>query len=146
MRLYLEPSVLVKIFKVEENSDKMINLIDLINEREEWAGYTSKWTLLEVARALRKDGKPKEVILLDLDELRRHKITFVSISDEILERAGAITASRDMYASDALHIATFESLEREKLEGFLSDDKHYRRLREIVPVLRLRELALPSKI
>jgi len=146
LRLYLEPSVLVKVFKVEDNSDKMIDLLSLFYRKEGWSGFTSKWSLLEVARALRKDGKPEELIFLNLDELRRHGIDFASVSDEILEEAKAIVASHDIYASDALHVATFRFLERgEKLVGFLCDDRHYDRLKRTVPVLKLNEIQLPTE-
>jgi len=79
LRFYLEPSVLVKAFKLEENSDKIIDVINLFDRKEGWHGFTSKWSLLEVARALRKDGKPEELISLNLDELRRHEIVFASV-------------------------------------------------------------------
>jgi len=147
LRLYLEPSVLVKVFKLEENSDKMIDLINLFDKREGWCGFTSKWALLEVARALRKDGKPEKLISLNLDELRRHGIVFASVLDEMLEEAKAIVTSYDVYASDALHVATFKFLEKgEKLNGFLCDDRHYNRLRKMIPVLKLNEIRLPPEI
>jgi len=146
LRLYLEPSVLVKAFKVEENSDKMIDLIDLFNRKMGWRGFTSKWSLLEIARALRKDGKPEELISLNLDELRRHRIVFTGVSDEILEEAKNIVASYDVYASDAIHVATFRFLERkERLNGFLCNDRHYNRLGNMLPVLKLYEIQFPQE-
>jgi len=69
LRLYLEPSVLVKLFKKERDSAKMIDLIGTIDSQGEWFACTSTWSTLEIARALRKDGKPKELIELDLREL-----------------------------------------------------------------------------
>jgi len=51
-----------------------------------------------------------------------------------------------LYASDALHVSTFRFLERkERIDGFLCDDKHYSRLREMVPVLKLDEVRLPPE-
>ena len=146
MRFYLEPSVLVKAFKLEENSDKIIDIINLFERKEGWYGFTSKWSLLEVARALRKDGKPEELISLNLDELRRHEIVFASVSDEMLEESKDIVTPYDVYASDALHVATFRFLERkERLDGFLCDDRHYHQLRKTVSVLKLNEIQLPQK-
>lgn len=144
MRLYLEPSILVKMFKNEQDSDKIIELLDLFDRKAEWSGFTLKWSLLEVARALKKDGKPEELISLDLDELGRHDIFFASVSDKMLEDAKNIITSYDVYASDALHVATFRFLDKsEKLEGFLCDDKHFNRLGNLIPVLKLNEIRLP---
>jgi len=98
-----------------------------------------------VARALRKDGKPEELISLNLDELRRHNIFFASVSDEMLEEAKVIVTSYDVYASDALHVATFRFLEkRDNLDGFLCDDRHHSRLKNMIPVLKLNEIGLRS--
>jgi len=146
LKFYFEPSVLVKVFKLEENSDKMIDLINLFDRKEGWCGFTSKRSLLEVARALKKDGKPEALISLNLDEMKRHNIVFISVTDGMLEEAKAIVASYDVYASDALHISTFRFLERrEGLDGFLCDDKHYDRLGKMAPVLKLDEMRLPPE-
>lgn len=64
-----------------------------------------------------------------------------------MEEAKAVITSYDVYASDALHVATFRFLERKKrLDGFLCDDRHYDQLRKIVPVLKLNEIRLPQEI
>jgi len=84
LRLYLEPSVLVKLFKKEPDSARMVELLGAIDERRDWYACTSRWSLLEVGRALRKDGKPGELIELDLRELKRHRILFIAITRKIL--------------------------------------------------------------
>ena len=84
MRLYLEPSLLVKLFKKEPDSNRMIELQGPLDERRDWYTCASRWSLLEVARALRKDGKPKELIELDLKELVRHKISLIEVTRKIL--------------------------------------------------------------
>lgn len=61
--------MLVKLFKKEPDSTRMVDLLGAIDERRDWYGCTSRWSLLEVARALKKDGKPRELIELDLKEL-----------------------------------------------------------------------------
>jgi len=43
LRLYLEANVLVKVFKLEEDSDKIIELVSLFDRKEGWYGLTSKW-------------------------------------------------------------------------------------------------------
>ena len=141
MRLYLEPSILVKLFKREQDSAKMLEIIGAVDTEAEWFACTSALSTLEVARALKKDGKPKELIELDLKELRRHKISFVDVSRLILKKSENLIASRNIYASDAIHAATFDSISRKKpLDGMLSDDRHFERLRGLIKILRLQEM------
>jgi len=145
LRLYLEPSVLVKLFKRDPDSAKMIDVVGAIDERRDWFGCTSRWSLLEVARALKRDGKPKELIQLNLSELRRHSISFIDITRAILSDSEAILASQEVYASDAVHAATFTSLSRTKrLDAMLSDDIHLQRLGKIVKVLTLNEVSVDT--
>jgi predicted nucleic acid-binding protein len=141
LRLYLEPSVLVKLFKNERDSAKMTEVIGTIDSRREWFGCTSSWSALEVARALRKDDKPKELIELDLRELRRHRIIFVDVTRDILKQSEKIVASRNIYASDALHAATYVHVARKRsLDGMLSDDRHFQRLGSLMPILTLDDI------
>lgn len=146
MRLYLEPSVLVKLFKKEPDSEKMINIVSAIDERQDWFGCTSRWSLLEIARALKKDGKPRELIELNLKELRRHEISFIDVTKTILSDAERMLVSHDLYASDALHVATFASIARSRqLDAVLTDDRHIHRLKGIVKILNLNEVSMKPK-
>ena len=145
MRLYLEPTVLVKLFKREPDSGKMIDLVAAIDSGRDWFGCTSRWSLLEVARALKKDGKPKELIELNLKELRRHKIYFIDVTRSILSDCQDLLASHGIYDSDALHAATFASTTRTKqLDAMLSDDVHFKRLGGIVKVLTLNQVSVET--
>jgi predicted nucleic acid-binding protein len=142
LRLYLEPSVLVKLFKKEPDSTRMVDLLDATGERRDWFACTSRWSLLEVARALKKDGKPRELIELNLRELKRHRISFIEVTRKILSESEIVIASHSIYASDALHVATYSSAARVKrLDAMLSDDRHFRRLRQIVRVLTLSDVS-----
>jgi len=144
MRLYLDPSVLVKLFKSEPGSDTMVEMITAIDEGKGWAGFTSQWSALEVARALKKDGKPRELILLDLRELRRHRISFTQIRSDVLKVAEDVIVEHEIYASDALHAATFKSLEKpERLDAFLCDDAHFLKLGSILKTVTLDEVKFP---
>jgi len=141
MKLYLESSALVKIFRLEPHSDQMIALISLIDGERSWAAFSSKWSLIEIARALKKDRKPKEIIMLDLKELGTHKIKFLSVTDDLIKRAREIVAYTNLYAADALHLLTFEKINRkERLDGFVCDDYHYGRFKDLVPVKRAGEV------
>lgn len=144
MRIYLEPSVLVKLFKKEQDSGKMIDLIAVVDEEKQWFACTSRWSMLEVARALRKDGKPRELIELNLKELMRHRITFLDVTRSVISQAQSILASRNIYASDALHAASYVgATQRRRLEAMLSDDRHFRRLGSMVKILTLNEIQVP---
>ncbi len=143
----MEPSVLVKLFKREHDSEKMLDIMEAINTKPQWFGCTSAWSALEVARALRKDGKPRELIELNLKELRRHKISYLDVTRAILRRSERIIATRSIYTSDALHAATFQSVSRRKsLDGMLSDDRHYDRLKGMVKVLAIEEISPHAEI
>jgi len=140
LRLYLEPSVLVKLFKREPDSEKMINVMAAIDERRDWFGCTSRWSPLEVARALKKDGKPRELIELNLKELKRHEISFIDVTRTVLSDAERLLMLHDLYASDALHVATFTLAARSRqLDAMLTDDLHIQRLGGIVKALNLNE-------
>jgi predicted nucleic acid-binding protein len=142
MRLYLEPSVLVKLFKKEPDSNRMIDLLGALDERRDWFACTSRWSLLEVARALRKDEKPRELIELNLKELKRHRISFIEVTRKILSDSEIVIASHDIYASDALHVATYSHVAKMKrLDAMLSNDTHFKRLGTIVNVLTLSEVS-----
>ena len=142
MRLYLEPSVLVKLFKKEPDSARMVDLLGTIDEQRDWFACTSRSSLLEVARALKKDGKPKELVELNLRELKRHRISFIAVTEKILLDSEILIASHGIYASDAVHVATYSSVARVKrLDAMLSDDRHLRRLGQIVNVLTLSEVS-----
>ncbi len=146
--MYFEPSVLVKLFKIEPESDRMIEIISRADEDRSWSAYTSSWSLLEIARALKKDGKPKEVIELNLRELRNHRISYKPVSQQILAEAERIVSHYNVYASDAVHAATYHHLQQkdpEKLAWFLTDDKHFRRLKEIVASKTIRDISLEDK-
>ena len=144
MRLYLEPSVLVKLFKREQDSGKMVDLISVVDEDRRWFACTSRWSLLEVARALKKDGKPRELIELNLKELMRHRIAYLDVTRSVISHAQNILASRNIYASDALHAASYVgATQRQRLEAMLSDDRHFRRLGDMVKLLTLNEIRVP---
>lgn len=71
----------------------MVEIISSVDTRPDWAAYTSRWSSLEVARALRGDGKPKALIELDLKELRSHKIRLIDLSRRILSAAETFITS-----------------------------------------------------
>lgn len=139
MNLYLDSSVLVKLYKEEKDSAIMDEVVHKI-DRGEWKGFSSKWSFLEIARALKKDKKPKEIIAVDLEDLRSHKINFLPLSDALIPKAEELIKENNLYAADAFHIASFLLIK--KADVFLCDDKHFDRLREVVPIMRPSEIKL----
>jgi len=139
LNLYLDSSVLMKLYKQEKDSEIMDEIIQKIDNGK-WRGFSSKWSFLEMARALKKDKKPKEVITVDLENLRSHKIDFLSLRDNIIPKAEELIKECNLYAADAFHIATFKSIKN--ADAFLCDDRHFDRLREVVPVKKLSEVEL----
>ena len=88
-----------------------------------------------MARALRKDHKTKEIIELDLRELRSHEIAFLPVSDRIISEAENATASTNTFAADAVHVCTYKEIaQHSRLDGFLCDDIHYERFKPQAPV------------
>jgi predicted nucleic acid-binding protein len=129
----------MKLYKQEEDSEIMDEVIHRI-DKGKWRGFSSKWSFLEIARALKKDKKPKEIITVDLEDLRSHKIDFLSLRDDMILKAEELIKESNLYAADAFHIASFKSIK--KADAFLCDDKHFNRLREVVPVRRLSDVEL----
>jgi hypothetical protein len=133
----------VKLFKYETSSDEMIRLVSILDEDPKRYAASSRWSFLDVARALRKDHKTREIIELDLRELRSHKISFAPVSDKICLQAEKVIASTNTFAADAVHVCTYRDMaQRSRLDGFLCDDIHYEKFRGQVPVNSIRDLEL----
>ena len=119
----------------------MIRLVSILDKDPKWYGASSRWSLLEVARALRKDRKTKAIIELDLRELHTHKISFIPVSDKICSEAEKIIASSNTFAADAVHLCTFDDTsQHSRLDGFLCDDIHYEKFKGRVPVKTISDL------
>lgn len=132
---------MVKLFKAENGSEEIIRLIALLDKESKWYAASSRWSLLEVARALRKDHKTKEIIELDLRELRSHKIAFLPVSEKIISEAESVIASTNTFAADAVHVCTYKDIaQHSHLDGFLCDDIHYGRFKPQVPVKTIADL------
>ena len=132
---------MVKLFKAERSSDEIIKLVSILDKDPKWYATSSSWSFLEVARALRKDRKTRELIELDLRELRSHKISFLPVTDRIISEAESLVASTNTYAADAVHVSTYREIaKRLHLDGFLCDDIHYEPFKRQVPVKRIADI------
>jgi hypothetical protein len=88
---------LVKLFKAERSSDEIIKLVTILDKDPKWYAASSSWSFLEVARALRNDRKTRELVEVDLRELRSHKISFLPVTDRIISEAESLVASTNTY-------------------------------------------------
>ncbi len=132
---------MVKLFKAERSSDEIIKLVSILDKDPKSYAASSSWSFLEVARALRKDRKTRELIELDLRELRSHKISFLPVTDRIISKAESLVASTNTYAADAVHVSTYRDVaQRLHLDGFLCDDIHYERFKRQVPVKTIADI------
>ncbi|MDF1539999.1 MAG: type II toxin-antitoxin system VapC family toxin [Candidatus Thorarchaeota archaeon] len=135
--LYLEASALWNMFYGESGS----NVVEYCIEQPAITCSSSIWSHLEMHRAVRKRINQKEItqeegenlrLFIDthLDELvaRKQLLEFEVTKDHIRE-ARQLIDSYNLYASDALHLATTLSA---RCSGILVDDYHFTRLREIV--------------
>ena len=132
---------MVKLFKAERGSDEIIELVSILDKDPKWYAASFSWSFLEVALALKKDRKTRELIELDLRELRSHKISFLPVTDRIISKAESLVASTNTYAADAVHVSTYREIaKRLHLDGFLCDDIHYERFRRQVPVKTIADI------
>ena len=53
---------MVKLFKAKRGSDEIIELVGVLDKDPKWYAASSSWSFLEVARALRKDRKTRELV------------------------------------------------------------------------------------
>ncbi len=117
--------------------------MQLADTDPDWKSFTSRWSILEVIRALRKDGKSQTLIELNIRELRRHEIALLRMGNEELKQAEKLLLAHNLYASDALHAATYMTHRvQESLSAMACDDRHYDRLKGIISVQRLEQISL----
>ncbi|MHA1629768.1 MAG: type II toxin-antitoxin system VapC family toxin [Candidatus Heimdallarchaeota archaeon] len=130
---YLESSSIWNLYYEENES----SLIEYCIEKEQIICISSIWTTLEIARGIKKRVNQKEItseegnllqlfIEADLEKLRKkRRILLENIKEEDIERAKKIIQQYNLYASDALHLATALN---KKCEIFIVDDYHFTRL------------------
>lgn len=131
MRIYLDATVFYQTYAPHENSRTEDWIMDdLIPE---FGGLTSQWTLLEVARALKKQvnlelllesdaRKLMDVLLVDMLEMQSADILLlepISLADIINSRQ--LIDELNLYAADALHYHTARS---RKATVLVSHDAH----------------------
>jgi predicted nucleic acid-binding protein len=108
MKVYLETSSLVKLYKNEEESDDVISLLEAFLEgRIEL--YTSDISRLELVRGLIRGGLDEKTVSsvdTDFQILVARGLKTLPVSEDILETAVHYIKKNRLGAMDALHLAS----------------------------------------
>ena len=124
-RVCLDSSVLVKWFKVEEESTEALELRKWVEEARVRL-IISTIVLTEGARALKKVGCDKDEIyeILDLFEtfINFCGVEVVPVNWLIIKSAQSLVIEHNLYSADAIHAATAALTES---DFFVSIDEHH---------------------
>jgi|WetSurMetagenome_2_1015567.scaffolds.fasta_scaffold449912_1 predicted nucleic acid-binding protein len=108
MKVYLETSSLVKLYRSEQESDDVISLLEsFLDRRIELS--TSAISRLELVRGLTKGGVNEVTISkveADLEMYAARGLNMLPVSEEILECAIPYIKKNHLGAIDALHLAS----------------------------------------
>ncbi|MCF2137033.1 MAG: type II toxin-antitoxin system VapC family toxin [Candidatus Thorarchaeota archaeon] len=133
--IYLEASALWDLMYGEPGK----NLVEYcLIENNEVSCRTSAWTRLELARAVQKRINQKEITkkegkdLLEFIEVKwqqlmyKNQLVELQITNEVLDLARQFISKYNLYASDALHLA---SAIDQRCSAIIVDDFHFKRLK-----------------
>jgi len=124
--VHLEASAIWDLFYGEPGA----NLVELCLSSDEMNCLTSVWTRLEVTHAVKKRMNQEETShdegrdLLEFIDTQLGRLTECPVTEDLVSRAREIVVSHNLYASDALHLATAFAY---GCKAMLVDDYHFRR-------------------
>ena len=131
--LVLESSALWNLYYQEKGAE----LIEMIIEKRDFECYTSRWSTLELFRGIKKRLNQQEISLQEAIDLRdfieadllelefANKLKFIEIHQNIIEISNDLIFEKNLYAADALHLASAITTSS---NGILVDDYHFKRL------------------
>ncbi len=131
MSVYLEASALWAMYYGEPGGDRVVWVLD------SFSSLTLEWTLLELGRAVSKrlnegeivEAEAEELEMFILSDFRRlvgeKKMSLVRVSWPLIREAYMLIRPFNLYASDAVHMATAIL---KKVRVMLVDDFHFKRL------------------
>ena len=134
--IYFEPSALFKTYIPESGTQNVEWALSILGDKV--LGVTSRWTLLEIVRGFVKRRNLGEIPSEDLEDiiefflrdiekmLMENKIMIVDVSKKIVDKAIGLIKSHNLYAADAVHVATAEI---SGARAILVDDFHYERIK-----------------
>lgn len=130
---YLESSALWNLYYNEVGS----SLVESCLDHSQFQCISSHWSHLEITRGIKKRENQDELSSTEADQLQlfidtdlkslenKKKLILEQVTSENLQLAKRIIKDYNMYASDALHLATALNL---NCEVILVDDYHFKRL------------------
>jgi len=133
IKVYLESSALWNLYYEEEGA----TLVEFCLDASELNCFSSIWSLLELHRGIQKRQNQQELDQAEATNLRmfvdtdlqllivKKKLSLLQVSEDVVNKAKQYIPRYNLFASDALHLAT--AVVRTS-SGLLVDDYHFERL------------------
>lgn len=133
INVYLESSALWNLYYEEDGA----TLVEFCLEAEELSCLSSIWSLLELHRGIQKRLNQQELdreeathlrVFVDTDLqllIAKKKLSLWPVSEDVINNAKPYIPRYNLFASDALHLATAVV---GSSRGLLVDDHHFSRL------------------
>jgi len=133
IKVYLESSALWNLYYEEKGSE----LVEYCLNQPQFECLTSIWSQLEIERGIKKRENQNELtseeaenlqIFIETDNsqlINKKKLTISPILDDYIVTAKKYIRNYNLYASDALHLA---SATIRRCKSILVDDYHFKRL------------------
>ncbi|MFX1251453.1 MAG: type II toxin-antitoxin system VapC family toxin [Promethearchaeota archaeon] len=133
IKIFLESSALWNLYYDEEGA----SLVEFCLNQDMLSCCSSSWSPLELHRGIKKRLNQQEISFKEAENLRlfieadlqllisKKKIYLIPVSQEIINRAKEYIHLYNLYASDALQLATANI---DNCRGMLVDDYHFKRL------------------
>ena len=114
MNVYLESPALWSLYYQEDGWD----LVEFTIQESNMNAMIPHWGLLEIERAIQKRLNQKELTGREAEDLRgfidadvkqllfNSKLTIIPVSNDIMEHAKDLIPKYNLYAADAVHLAT----------------------------------------
>ena len=135
IKCYLESSSLWNLYYEEQGSE----MVEYCLENSQFDCISSIWSQLEIERGIKKRENQEEItsneaeqlqLFIDTDIKRlvnKKKLSLEKIDDNYILNAKKFIRQYNLYASDALHLATATIL---SCKMIIVDDYHFKRLDE----------------
>jgi len=135
IKCYLESSSLWNLYYEEQGSE----MVEYCLENSQFDCISSIWSQLEIERGIKKRENQEEITSNEAEQLQlfidtdikmlvnKKKLSLEKIDDNYILNAKKFIRQYNLYASDALHLATATIL---SCKMILVDDYHFKRLDE----------------
>lgn len=139
IKIYLESSALWNLYYEEKGG----RLVEQCLENQQLTCISSIWSQLELERGIKKRENQEEINAKEAEYLRvfittdckrlisKKQLLIIPIIEEYILMAKKFIQEYNLYASDALHLATAVL---QDCKGILVDDYHFKRLNKKVEI------------